>query len=124
MHSCCIPPNTGGEYVYFKIYQVLKQRFDVTNFSTSVFLNRFHNISWIAVRYAIVPFFIFYPMFVKGAYDLIFTSWSCDLPFFGDVKIISNKPAKSVNNCLQQTVPKITLCLSGHKISKAQSVYR
>jgi len=71
--------------VYFKIYQVLKQRFDVTNFSTSVFLNRFHNISWIAVRYAIVPFFIFYPMFVKGAYDLIFTSWSCDLPFFGDV---------------------------------------
>ena len=82
--------------------KVLKQRFDVTNFSTGVFLNRFHNISWIAVRYAIVPFFIFYPMFVRKLYDLIFTSWSCDLPFFGDV-VYAQPPAgelaKSSKGC-------------------------
>ncbi|MEM3504545.1 MAG: glycosyltransferase family 4 protein [Nitrososphaeria archaeon] len=98
IHSCNIPPITGGDYVYFKIYQALKKRFNVTNFSTSLFLNRFHGIPWIAVRYSINPFFELYPMFVRRAYNLIFTSWDCDLPFFGDV-VYAQPPSGELARC-------------------------
>jgi len=85
VHSCHFPPNTGGEYVYFKIYQALRRRFGVTNASTSLFLRRFRGISRVMIRHIIDPAAIFYPFLVKESYDLIFTSWSCEMPFFGDV---------------------------------------
>jgi alpha-1,2-mannosyltransferase len=56
----------------------------VTNVSTSIFLSRFDRKSRSVLRHVIDPAAVLYPFCVKRSYDLIFTSWSCEMPFWGD----------------------------------------
>lgn len=82
IHVNCVPPITGGEYAFFKIFEALKVKYDVTNISACNIVRSFKSkYFW----YIVKPILILYPLFVKGRYDLIFTSWSRAFPFFGDV---------------------------------------
>ena len=88
IHFNYFPPRGGGEYAYFKIYEALKSRYEVRNLSTTSFLfKRFarERIKRALTRYMLEPSLILYPMCVRGSYDLIFTSWSAPVPFFGDL---------------------------------------
>jgi len=88
IHFCRFPPRTGGEYVYFKIYEALRQRFHVTNVTTNFanpFLQRFQGKRKTVMRRIMEPMAVLYPLWKKKTYDLIFTSWSSGVPFFGDL---------------------------------------
>ncbi|MEN3052255.1 MAG: glycosyltransferase family 4 protein [Candidatus Methanosuratincola petrocarbonis] len=82
------PPITGGEYVYLKIYQALSKEYVVNNVSiTALILKYFpkHASQRALAKFLLEPAFVLYPLLLKNSYDLIFTSWSDNVPFFGDV---------------------------------------
>lgn len=79
---------TGGEYVYLKIYQALSKEYDVNNVSISVLILRYfpkQGPQRALAKFLLEPAFVLYPLLLKNSYDLIFTSWSDNVPFFGDV---------------------------------------
>ncbi|MGF3498294.1 MAG: glycosyltransferase family 4 protein [Candidatus Methanosuratincola sp.] len=87
VHFNRIPPITGGEYVYLKIYQALSKEYDVSNVSISTLILRYFpkkGPQRALAKYLLEPAFVLYPLLMKN-YDLIFTSWSDNVPFFGDV---------------------------------------
>jgi glycosyltransferase involved in cell wall biosynthesis len=102
IHFNSFPPLTGGDYVYFKLYQALKSKFDVKNISTLAFICRFNKKFRTLARHTIHPLAVLYPLCTKKSYDLIFTSWSCEVPFFGNL-VYAQPPtgyiAKVVKGC-------------------------
>lgn len=82
IHVNCIPPITGGEYAFFKIFEALKTKYEVTNVSACNIV-RFLRSKYF--WYVLKPTLILYPLLMRRRYDLIFTSWSRAFPFFGDV---------------------------------------
>lgn len=95
IHFNYFPPRTGGEYTYLKIYEALKERYDVTNISTSSLTVRLHGINFFMTKHSMEFLSILFPLCVRNFYDLIFTSWSCEMPFFGDIAYIQ-PPAGSL----------------------------
>lgn len=88
IHFNRIPPITGGEYVYLKIYQALSKEYYVKNVSISAIILRYFpkkGPQRALAKFLLEPAFVLYPLLFKNSYDLIFTSWSDNVPFFGDV---------------------------------------
>ncbi len=88
MHFNRKPPVTGGEYVYCKIGEALSSEYDVDEISINMLILRYFKKKGLArafARYLLEPTSILYPLLMRKKYDLIFTSWSDHVPFFGDV---------------------------------------
>ncbi|MEJ5292146.1 MAG: glycosyltransferase [Candidatus Methanosuratincola sp.] len=82
------PPITGGEYVYCKISEALSTAYELTEISTAMVILKYfktRGLKRALARYILEPISILYPLLVRKKYDLIFTSWSDEVPFYGNV---------------------------------------